>query len=325
MINIALYCDNDKRFLKSDFLEGDHEYSYLQKYFNKIGYSLDTYRNYDLKKIKPDFCIFLDMPFKSIRSIIPSDVKKILILREPYLVRKDNYDINKHKDFDKVLTWNEELLEKGGKYIFYPSTRFFKENFVKREISYCDKKFLCLINGNLSSRVKGELYSERVNVAKWFERNQPDVFDLWGRGWDKFTIKLGNKFLRLKKPLFIRPSWRGEIDNKLKCLSGYKFAICFENSKNNNNYITEKIFDCFLSGAVPIYFGAPNVTKFIPKSCFIDYREFKDINDMYSYLINISEDRYLEYQSEIERFLSSKHSSTFSIENWSFAIKAALF
>lgn len=54
--------------------------------------------------------------------------------------------------------------------------------------------------------------------------------------------------------------------------SQYKFIICFENSKTPG-YVTEKIFNVFASGSIPIYDGAPNITDYIVPSSFIQYDE----------------------------------------------------
>ena len=52
--------------------------------------------------------------------------------------------------------------------------------------------------------------------------------------------------------------------------SQYKFIICFENS-TTPGYVTEKIFNVFLSGTIPIYDGAPNITDYINPHAFIQY------------------------------------------------------
>jgi len=52
--------------------------------------------------------------------------------------------------------------------------------------------------------------------------------------------------------------------------SQYKFIICFENSKTPG-YVTEKIFNVFASGSIPIYDGAPNITDYIIPGSFIQY------------------------------------------------------
>ena len=50
--------------------------------------------------------------------------------------------------------------------------------------------------------------------------------------------------------------------------SKYKFVICFENSKTDG-YVTEKIFNVFLSGAIPIYDGAPNIADYVNLNSFL--------------------------------------------------------
>lgn len=46
----------------------------------------------------------------------------------------------------------------------------------------------------------------------------------------------------------------GRIGNKLEWLKDYKFHLCFENS-TYPGYLTEKLFDAFSAGCVPIYWG----------------------------------------------------------------------
>jgi hypothetical protein len=53
----------------------------------------------------------------------------------------------------------------------------------------------------------------------------------------------------------------------LEVYSQYKFIICFENSYADG-YITEKIFNCFLAGSIPIYSGSPQVSKFLSSKSF---------------------------------------------------------
>ena len=57
----------------------------------------------------------------------------------------------------------------------------------------------------------------------------------------------------------MRASWRGPARSKSETLGRYTFALCFENMVLKG-WITEKIFDCFYSGTVPIYLGAPDLS-----------------------------------------------------------------
>lgn len=50
---------------------------------------------------------------------------------------------------------------------------------------------------------------------------------------------------------------------KIKLFSQYKFVLAFENN-NVTDYVTEKLPHAFLSGALPIYMGAPNIDDWLP-------------------------------------------------------------
>ncbi len=50
--------------------------------------------------------------------------------------------------------------------------------------------------------------------------------------------------------------------------SQYRFVICFENSIQEG-YITEKLYNVLISGAVPIYFGAGDVCKYVHKNAML--------------------------------------------------------
>lgn len=51
-------------------------------------------------------------------------------------------------------------------------------------------------------------------------------------------------------------------------LSQYQYVLACENSRHNN-YFTEKVMDPWLAGAVPIYWGAPNLHDFVPADSFV--------------------------------------------------------
>ena len=44
------------------------------------------------------------------------------------------------------------------------------------------------------------------------------------------------------------------VGNKIEWLRNYRFHICFENS-SYKGYLTEKLFDAFVAGCIPIYWG----------------------------------------------------------------------
>jgi len=58
------------------------------------------------------------------------------------------------------------------------------------------------------------------------------------------------------------------VKNKEEALFPYKYSIVIENTKTDD-YITEKLIDCFLSYTLPIYFGAPNHLDYYPDDSVI--------------------------------------------------------
>ena len=164
-----------------------------------------------------------------------------------------------------------------------------------------------------------ELYTERLKAIRWFEENHSEDFDLYGMGWDKYffqgMLSKLNRFNALRKILKSRyPSYKGPIESKKEIYKRYKFAICYENARDIPGYITEKIFDCFFVGCVPIYWGAPNITDHIPVDTFIDKRNFNTYEELYGYLNNISDKEYTSYLDAIKDFIKSDKIYSFTAE-----------
>ena len=166
-----------------------------------------------------------------------------------------------------------------------------------------------------------ELYTERVKAIRWFGENHPEDFDLYSIGWNKHYFKgmlsRLNRFdalTKLLKPKY--PSYKGSVKSKREVLQKYKFAICYENARDIPGYITEKIFDCFFAGCVPVYLGASNVTEYIPINTFIDRRNFRTYDELYSYLKNMSSKEYLNYLEAIKNFIKSDKINLFSAEHF---------
>lgn len=242
---------------------------------------------------------------------------KYLIIEESPHVRPQDWDKNKHKEYQKIFCWDDELVD---------NKKYFKLNYafdIPKTIpkQFDGKKLCCTIAGNKSANHPDELYTKRVEFIRWFEKHYLNEFDLYGTGWDQYRFghslvgRVLNKFKFLrKKDLF--PSYQGMVDSKFETMKNYKFSICYENIKEQKGYITEKIFDSFFAGCVPIYWGAKNVTEHIPKECFIDKREFDSFEEIYQFLKNMDEKTYMSYLEAIEEFLNSSKADPFRAETF---------
>jgi len=185
-------------------------------------------------------------------------------------------------------------------------------DFAAYQPSQADK-FCCLIASQKYSWVSQELYTERVRAIRWFEKNHPGEFDLYGQRWDRFffqkKLSIVNPVLNLvyrKCPWLPRrqrfPSARGSVAAKRDILRQYKFSICYENA-SYPGWITEKILDPMFAGCVPIYQGDPGVAGFVPKEAFIDKRQFADYESLYRYLKEMPPTQYEAMRQAIHRFV----------------------
>lgn len=151
-----------------------------------------------------------------------------------------------------------------------------------------------------------ELYLERLAAIRRF--GGTDGFDLWGRGWDRPTSGAD-----AATQSAINNSYRGEVPphDKLKTLGGYRFSLCFENT-SYPGYITEKIFDCLVSGCIPVYLGAPDIDAYIPRSAFIDFRDFRDYAALEAHLRQMSAEDSERHLAAAKEFLESAAASAFT-------------
>lgn len=192
-----------------------------------------------------------------------------------------------------------------------------------------NRKFLVMINSNKLPRVyRHELYTERMRAVAYFGRH--DEIDLYGVGWDEPSWQLGRTripytFRRIYRygltqwqkikpdPLLqaARRVYRGKAESKSDTLGNYTFAICFENSILKG-WITEKIFDCFFAGTIPVYLGAPDIEDYIPQDCFIDMRKFPDYASLHKYLKSLTLAEIDGFRLRAREFLASSQFEPFT-------------
>ena len=244
------------------------------------------------------------------------------ILSETDYIHPDNSNIDLLKKYKHVFSWNPDLVNLGLAtkiQLAHPMGKGVIDGYEKRH------QLVVLFGSNRSLRgwhPKKNLYNERVKTIKWFEHNAPDVFALYGRKWNmsgRLPTRLGAFIHSLEKRLPFKyspfPSWKGVILNKQDILIHSRFSIVYENIKGLKGYITEKIFDAFTAGNIPIYWGAEDIDSYIPKNCFIDRRDFLNHDDLYKFLKNMPEQEYLNYQKCIKDFIENK-SKEFTCKNF---------
>lgn len=219
---------------------------------------------------------------------------RILYTWEPPTIIPHNFDSFVQAHYDYIVTWHDDLIDGNRYQKLYNCIHL---EVAKELMPFKQKKFCTMLVGNKCSSHPDELYSKRHEMIQFFEQNPSIDFDFYGPDWPHSYRNYG-----------------GFVDDKIATLKRYKFCICYENMKNIPGYITEKIFDCFMAGTVPVYWGASNITDFIPKNCFIDRRDFADNKALIEYLTTITQEQYSAYISCGKTFLQSSAAYLFSDE-----------
>lgn len=251
----------------------------------------------------------------------PFSGPKYLIKLETPAIHKANSNPRLLTSYRKIFTWNDTQVD-GQRHIKLNFPNLLEHSpfvpFAQRN------RFCCVIAGNKSvaNHDDRELYSERVNSIRWFEQHAPSEFDLYGTDWNfpppppGLLGKLHTRFWRVFAPWLkfkFFPSYRGRVACKSQVLSNTRFSLCYENVRDVPGYITEKIFDCFLSGCVPVYWGANNISDHIPADCFVDRRRFNTTAEVYAHLRQMDDATYTGYQERISSFLGSSRAKPFGI------------
>lgn len=250
-----------------------------------------------LKNLTDIHCIItFDIPVNQLTDLLAYPQEKCFtFLWEPPSVIPSNYQALYHQFFARVYTWHDGLVDNSKyKKFYYPVMN----QMIEYTVPFEQRKLCTLIAGNKNSLHPNELYSARRHAIEYFETHHCNDFDLYGRWWPAYK------------------NYRGPIWKKIDVLKNYKFCICYENIKDIPGYITEKIFDCFRCGCVPVYWGAHNISDYIPANCFIDRKQFSTYDELYDYLNTIDEKTFEQYLANIRNYLQSPTAQLYSIEHF---------
>lgn len=226
--------------------------------------------------IPSDF--FVDIPSKKILLIFDPDINffskenlynirsqyDYLILFDgcepPLINNMENNIIENINLFDKIYTINKNIYEK------YENTYqfVFGSCWVLTNVEGLDCKFQKNYNNQFSTDKKYMI--SFIKSTKNFlpgHKLRHDIMDIISKKRE-WTLFFPNNIPINEKKILFQESM---------------FHLCIENSRYNN-YITEKLIDCFMSYTVPIYWGAPNVSEHFNQKGIITFEDKKSLNDV---------------------------------------------
>jgi len=275
-----------------------------------------------------DKIVFFNLDNKLFRSCLDAGLtpdRMALLLYEPIVVQPDQYNPRVWKRFGQIFTWRDDLVD---------NSRFFKIRWPQMMRPICtvprfeDRKLVAMINTSKYGYIDGEGYSYRRKAIRFFDGC--GRFDLFGRGWNDpiWTIryataaavravktrplsashmphKITAAFIKdIFEGLFPFRSCVGKVGDKDETLAKYRFCLCIENQLNHPGYVTEKMFDCFFSGTVPIYLGAANVEEYVPRDCFLYMNDTKDFTSLLDRMQSMRCDEFYKYQKAGRDFVT---------------------
>ena len=171
---------------------------------------------------------------------------------------KGNFD-EYMKCYDKIFTWSEELCSMHENICWIPGYG----SYILEPKIYPKDKLVSIICSNASwlegHRDRLAMVEQLKDYAPWFGRGRGDM----------------------------------ELKEKEDGLCDYMFSVAIENS---NQYFSEKLLDCFLTGTIPIYYGTPSVDKWFNMDGMIMLEDGFDIEglteDMYHSKIDAVKDNF---------------------------------
>lgn len=218
-----------------------------------------------------DMCFFTDSCLPQVDSV--RSKCKIAWLLEPPTIRGDSYEFvkrNLHK-FTYVFTYLKELVDD-------------------------EKVFLAPIGGCWIPGPYGDI------------RNIPNQYNIYDKSKSVSIVASDKAWLRGHKLRHeVVENFRSQLDvygrvynpveYKIDTLKDYKYSIVIENSICDD-YFTEKLIDCFVTGTIPIYWGTKNIGDYFNKNGII---QFDTIDQLRGILNNLPEVSPQDISDNFER------------------------
>ena len=202
------------------------------------------------------------------RPLIKAKISVMIV--EPDVIHNLYINMSKylHWRFYKILTKNKYLLEEIHNTSFFYLGSTFIQNSDKIDLQ--KKNMASLIASNQNKLTGHKL---RHEVVQHIKNNNFNV-SVIGRGYRPF-------------------------ENKEDGLKSYRYSIVIENT-SELDYFTEKVIDACLLETIPIYWGAPNISKYFDTRGFI---VCENIDQILQAIRTISID---DYNSKVEWIMKNK-------------------
>ena len=210
-----------------------------------------------------DLLVCMDLDHDSLRYVRKAKsigVRTCLVASEPTVVVPQYSKKHILKQFDKTIFVGRAFQSEQFK---WPQTWTHLRTTTHR------RNNAVIINADKWSFVEGQNYWLRAAISTLDSR-----VVIYGPGWARTGVeRLAHRLFELVRTLYYRttPSfvglryaladpinYMGTVENKVDVMSQYKVALVIENS---SELLTEKLFDAWFAGCIPVYVG-PSIADF---------------------------------------------------------------
>lgn len=170
-----------------------------------------------------------------------------LVMGEPSIIHARHIRLLRlsHRRFFRILTFNEDLLQRLPNAVFFPYGTTWVPNW--RELDLTKSRHMSLI---ASAKRDTDGHKLRHNMVERIRASGLNI-DIMGRGYVPFEAKSDG-------------------------LAPYRFSVVIENTAERN-YFSEKLIDAVFCDTVPIYWGCPNLDAFMKTDGVIRCRTEADL------------------------------------------------
>lgn len=185
----------------------------------------------------------------------------VLLTGEPHVIQK--YNPSFLNQFARIVTCQREIKHPNVTYFhqghpWFVGARYRNGHYLEFSKGYdelIEKQHVTKtkkISVITSNKQFTDGHKRRYDFVMRLKEHFGDAIDLYGRGVKDF-------------------------EDKWDVLADYKYSIAIENFVLDD-WITEKLYDCFLAHTFPIYYGCPNLEKYFPGASFerIDIEKWDD-------------------------------------------------
>jgi len=332
LINFITKYRGDSIFESKQYGHHSQGYVLFKKLAKKSG--LNVVENQPI--VNNSIVIFRDLPKPEKINNKPLNCLYILHIWESPLQRQFLFNEKNWEVFDMVLSSKDNIINSKHRVLRYFADTYHNS---KSNLDFEDRKFAIAVcsnrySGFLASRngsgigslpfmqemdfnwknnIK-DVFLGGLNEMYSFRRKmllkKYDLFDLYGRFWKskEYQSWISKFHYFLPENFNSKGELRGDKRNHM---SGYKYAMTFENYENDSGYISEKVIECLQSRCVPLYAGCKNISEYIPKECYIFVKSETSPQELKFKLDSITKAEWSNYISSGQNFLESMSFKSF--------------